>query len=91
MAKAFGAGNWDDVTAINLQKVGGDTLVVVTLGNASNYKDRLSAMLWKMAYDEASQQLNIMYSASVIAIEPSELYELFMTYWQNSKKGSMIS
>ncbi len=91
MAKAFGAGNWDDVTAINLQKVGGDTLVVVTLGIASNYKDRLSAMLWKMAYDEASQQLNIMYSASVIAIEPSELYELFMTYWQNSKKGSMIS
>lgn len=91
MAKAFGAGNWDDVTAINLQKVGGDTLVIVTLGNASNYKDRLPAMLWKMAYDEASQQLNIMYSASVIAIEPSELYELFMTYWQNSKKGSMIS
>lgn len=91
MAKAFGAGNWDDVTAINLQKVGGDTLVVVTLGNAANYKDRLSAMLWKMAYDATSQQLNIMYSASVIAIEPTELYELFMTYWQNSKQGSTIS
>ena len=91
MAKAFGIGNWDDVAAINLQKVGGDTLVVVTLGNASDYKERLSSMLWKMAYDAPSQQLNIMYSTSVIGIEATELYELFMTYWQNSKKGSMIS
>ncbi len=85
MAKAFGIGNWDDVAAINLQKVGGDTLVVVTLGNASDYKERLSSMLWKMAYDVPSQQLNIMYSTSVIGIEATELYELFMTYWQNSK------
>ncbi|ULT22974.1 hypothetical protein KUH03_27435 [Sphingobacterium sp. E70] len=86
MAKAFGIGNWEDVTAINLQKVGGDTLVIVTLSNASNYKDRLPSMLWKMAYYEATQELNIMYSASVIGIEPAELYELFMSYWQHSKK-----
>jgi len=87
MAKAFGIGNWHDVTGINLQKVGGDTLVVVTLDNASNYKDRLPSLLWKMAYDAASQQLNIMYSASVIAIEPNELYDLFITYWQSSKES----
>ncbi|MDF2478134.1 MAG: hypothetical protein K0S24_3617 [Sphingobacterium sp.] len=87
LAKAFGAGNWEDVTAINLQKVGGDTLVIVTFKNASNYKDRLPSMLWKMAYDEASQQVNIMYSASVIAIEPNELYDLFISYWKHSKKG----
>lgn len=42
-------------------------------------------MLWKMAYYEATQELNIMYSASVIAIESTELYELFMSYWQHSK------
>ena len=90
MAKAFGPGNWEDVSAINLQKVGGDTLVIVTLSNAANYKDRLPSMLWKMAYDAGSQELNIMYSASVIAIGSSELYELFMAYWENSKKESQI-
>lgn len=90
LAKAFGIGNWEDVTAINLQKVGGDTLVIVTLSNASNYKDRLPSMLWKMAYYEATQELNIMYSASVIGIESAELYELFMSYWQHSKKESGI-
>jgi len=90
LAKAFGAGNWEDVTAINLQKVGGDTLVVVTLRNASNYKDRLPSMLWKMAYHAATQELNIMYSASVITIESDELYELFMSYWKLSKKESGI-
>ncbi len=87
LAKAFGIGNWHDVTGINLQKVGGDTLVVVTLDNAPNYKDRLPSLLWKMAYEAASQQLNIMYSASVIAIEPNELYDLFITYWQSSKES----
>ena len=87
LAKAFGIGNWHDVTGINLQKVGGDTLVVVTLDNAPNYKDRLPSLLWKKAYEAASQQLNIMYSASVIAIEPNELYDLFITYWQSSKES----
>ncbi|MGE8428774.1 MAG: hypothetical protein ACN6O7_12890 [Sphingobacterium sp.] len=31
VSKAFGRGDWQDVKSIDLQKVGGDTLVVVTL------------------------------------------------------------
>lgn len=87
LAKAFGAGNWTDVTAITLEKVGGDTLVIVTLGHANQYKERLSSILWKMAYHAPTDELNIMYSASVIEIDAAELYELFMSYWKDSKSS----
>ncbi|MDM1296147.1 hypothetical protein HX021_17820 [Sphingobacterium sp. N143] len=84
LSKAFGAGKWEDVVAVRLQKVGGDTMVIVTLDNIAAYKDRLPALLWKMAYHEPSQELNIMYSASVIDIDATALYELFMSYWKTA-------
>ena len=85
VSKAFGRGDWQDVKSIDLQKVGGDTLVVVTLGHPSKYKERLSSLLWKMAYQESTQELCIMYSSSTIDLEPSELYQLFVSYWKRVK------
>ncbi|WP_312793356.1 hypothetical protein [Sphingobacterium sp.] len=82
LAKAFGQGEWSDVKAIDLQKVGGDTLVIVTLGNPTKYKGRLSSLLWKMAYQESADELTIMYSASTIDVDASELYNLFVSYWK---------
>jgi len=87
LAKAFGVGNWDDVTDIQLQKVGGDALVVVSVTNAASYRNRLSSMLWKMAFDEPSQQLHIMYSSSVVDVDATALYELFMRSWEESRKA----
>jgi hypothetical protein len=85
VSKAFGQGDWQDVKNIDLQKTGGDTLVVVTLGNPTKYEGQLSSLLWKMAYQESTQELCIMYSSSTIDLEPSELYQLFVSYWKGTQ------
>ncbi len=85
LAKAFGQGEWQDVKYIDLQKVGGDTMIIVTLENPGKYKDRLPSLLWKMAYQESTQELNITYSASTIDLDPSELHQLFVSYWEGQK------
>jgi hypothetical protein len=82
VAKAFGKLEWQDVTDAQLQKVGGDTLVAITIDNISKYEGRASKFLWKMAYDEQNSKLNIMYSASEIEINAEELYKLFLKYWK---------
>ncbi|QQT54236.1 hypothetical protein I6I98_02980 [Sphingobacterium multivorum] len=85
VSKAFGQGDWQDVKSIDLQKVGGDTMVIVTLGNTPKYKEQLSSLLWKMACQESTQELCIMYSSSTIDLEPSELYQLFVSYWKGAR------
>lgn len=82
VAKAFGRIEWQDVTDVQLHKVGGDTLVAVTIDNVSKYDGNISKFLWKMAYDEQNSKLNIMYSASEIEINADELYKLFLKYWK---------
>jgi len=82
LSKAFGRVEWQDVTDIQLQKVGGDTLVIVTVDHAAKYEGRLSKLLWKMAFDEQNSKLNLMYSASEIDIDAAELYDLLFKYWK---------
>jgi hypothetical protein len=82
LSKSFGSVEWADVTDIQLQKVGGDTLVITTIGNTEKYTGRLSKLMWKMAYDEQNSQLNLMYSASEIDIDAEKLYDLFLSYWK---------
>ncbi|KAF2333526.1 STM3941 family protein [Flavobacterium ginsenosidimutans] len=82
VAKAFGRIEWQDVTDVQLQKVGGDTLVAVTINNIDKYDGRVSKFLWKLAYDEQSSRLNIMYSASEIDIDANRLYDLFVGNWK---------
>lgn len=64
VAKAFGRIEWQDVTDLQLKKIGGDTLAAITIDNVSKYDGKVSKFLWKMAYDEQNSKLNIMYSAS---------------------------
>ncbi|MEP6803693.1 MAG: STM3941 family protein [Flavobacterium sp.] len=82
LSKAFGRVEWSDVTDIQLQKTGGDTLVITTVSNTDKYVGRISKLLWKMAYDEQNSQLNLMYSASEIDIDAKQLYDLFLKYWK---------
>ncbi|MBJ2124949.1 STM3941 family protein [Flavobacterium sp. IB48] len=82
VAKAFGRIEWQDVTDVQLNKVGGDTLVAVKIDNIAKYDGRASKFLWKMAYDEQNSKLNIMYSASEIEINADELYKLFLEHWK---------
>lgn len=82
VAKAFGRIEWQDVTDLQLNKVGGDTLVAVTIDNIAKYEGRVSKFLWKLAFDEQNSKLNLMYSASEVDINAEELYELFLKYWK---------
>lgn len=82
LSKAFGRVEWLDVTDIHLQKTGGDTLVITTVGNTDKYMGRISKLMWKMAYDQQNSQLNLMYSASEIDIDAKQLYDLFLRYWK---------
>ncbi|WP_281633248.1 STM3941 family protein [Flavobacterium luteolum] len=82
VAKAFGRIEWQDVTDLQLTKVGGDTLVAITIDNKAKYEGHVSKFLWKMAYDEQNSKLNIMYSASEIEINAEELFNLFLRYWK---------
>jgi hypothetical protein len=82
VAKAFGRIEWQDVTDLQLNKVGGDTLVAVTIDNIAKYDGRASKFLWKLAFDEQNSKLNLMYSASEVNINAEELYELFLKYWK---------
>lgn len=85
LSKAFGRVEWSDVIYIHLEKIGGDTLVITTLGNALKYRDRLSIIMWKMAYDKQNSNLKLMYSASEIDINAEELYNLLVSYWKVQK------
>jgi len=86
LSKAFGYGEWMDVRDIQLQKVGGDTLVVVSVANVEKYRGRLSKMLWNMAYDESNQLLHLGYSSSEIYLNANALFDLFVQYWLESQK-----
>lgn len=82
LSRAIGRINWKDVTGLEVQKVGGDTLVVVYLSNVEYYQSKLSKMFWNMAFDKQSQELQIMYSTSEIDMKIDELYDLFVSYWK---------
>lgn len=84
MSKSFGTVNWVDVTDIQLEKTGGDTLVVVTINNPEKYEGRLSKMMWNMAHDKNTNQLTLMYSASEIDIDADALFTSFTTFWKES-------
>jgi len=82
VAKAFGRVEWQDVTDMQINKVGGDTLIAVTIDNIAKYEGRASKFLWKMAYNEQNSKLNLMYSASEIDINAEELYDILISYWK---------
>ncbi|MEI2274370.1 hypothetical protein OHD16_19640 [Sphingobacterium sp. ML3W] len=88
LSKAFGQGEWSDVTNIQLEKVGGDMLVVVSLHNRAKYKGRLSKIFQKMAYEESTQQLHLTYSASEIDLDAQTLFDLFVSYWDNARSNN---
>lgn len=86
LSKAFGRVDWVDVKDVQLQKMGGDTLVVVTVGNSDKYAGRLSKMMWNMAYDKSTGALQLMYSAAEVDVDAKALFELFADFWNTTGK-----
>jgi len=87
LPKSIGEIYWKDVTAIDMAKIGGDTLVIVFLNNPEFYRSKLSKMFFDMAYDKELQELQVSYSASEIDMRITELYDLFISYWEAYKKS----
>ncbi|AJW65131.1 hypothetical protein VO54_03705 [Elizabethkingia miricola] len=90
LSKAFGKGEWSDVTNIQLEGSGSNALIVVSLHNAAKYKGRLSKFFWKIAYDKSTEQLHIKYTDSEIDINTQALFDLFVSYWNYSKDNSKL-
>lgn len=88
MSKSFGIVNWIDVDNIELEKTGGDNLVVVTINNPENYEGRLSKMMWNIAHNKNTNQLTLMYSASEIDIDADALFTSFNTLWKESTSSN---
>lgn len=84
MSKSFGTVNWEDVADIQLQKNGGDTLIVVSINNPEKYDGRLSKMFWNMAYSKDTNQITLMYSSSEVDVDANELFALFNKSWKES-------
>lgn len=85
LSKALGTFYWKDVKGMQLNKVGGDTLLTIDLGNAEYYQTKLSKMFFKMAYDPSTEELQLSYSASEIDMSIQELQDVFQTYWKESQ------
>jgi len=83
VSKAAGLILWKDILAVNLEKVGADTLVTLTVNNAGNYlpliKKKLSGMLTN-GLANADGILPISLTASELDINAEELFNVITNY-----------
>ena len=83
VSKASGLILWKDIVDINLEKVGADTLVTLTVKNADHYlpliKKKLSGMVTNGLAD-ANGNLPISLTASELSIDAQELYNVIANF-----------
>ena len=82
LSKAFGEIEWSDVVDMELQKVGGDTLVAFVIQNHPKYEKRLSKSFRSMAYQKNTDHYVIMYTASEIEADADTLFDQAHQYWK---------
>lgn len=77
VSKAAGMILWNDIMSVNLEKVGADTLVTMTVNNAENYlpliKKKLSGMVTN-GLANADGILPISLTASELTVDAEELF-----------------
>lgn len=90
VSKAAGLILWQDITAVNLEKVGADTLVTLTVNNAGNYlpliKKKLSGMVTNGLAD-ADGNIPVSLTASELTINAQELFNVITDF----RKSQMVS
>lgn len=83
LSKAAGLISWKDIIEINLNKVGGDTLVTLTIDKPDQYlpiiRKKLSAMVTKGAED-AQGNLLIYLTASTLDVDAQGLFTAITKY-----------
>lgn len=79
VSKAAGLILWKDINDIQLQKVGGDTLVALIISTPEPYSTKIRKKLSSIALDK-DQDLHIYMTASVLDINAQELFDKIKTY-----------
>jgi len=83
MIKAAGLIRWEDITDINIEKLTGDTLVVLSVKNADHYmvalRKKMPAFATKDIVD-ANGILTLNLSAAELDFDAAELYNHITTY-----------
>jgi len=83
VSKASGLIFWKDIIDVNLEKVGADTLVTLTVENSDHYlpliKKKLSGMVTNGLAD-ANGHIPISLTASELNIDAQELYNVIISF-----------
>lgn len=83
LSKAAGLIRWEDIKNISLDRIGGDTLVTLQVGNPDHYlpviRKHISAMMLKGVQDK-NGNLTIYLTASELELEPLELQKSIARY-----------
>lgn len=94
VSKAAGLILWEDITDISLNKMGGDTLVTLTIDKPDRYipiiRKKLSALAVNGANDEQGNLL-IYLTASSLAIEAPELLTIITNFRKEINNSKIIS
>ena len=88
VSKAAGLILWKDIIAADLEKVGADTLVTLTVSNAEHYlpliKKKLSGMVTN-GLVTAEGNLPVSLTASELNIGAQELFSAVNTFWESKQ------
>lgn len=83
MSKAAGMILWSDIADMNINKVGGDTLITLTINNPDHYtpviRKKFSAMMLKGANDDQGNLL-LHLSASELDIDAQQLFDKIVAF-----------
>lgn len=95
VSKAAGLIYWKDIIDISLEKVGGDTLVTLTVDKPEHYiptiKKKLSAMVVN-GIEDANGHLPINLTASELNLDAQELYNVITSFKKelDSQKQTIV-
>lgn len=87
VSKAAGLILWEDISDIQLHKVGGDTLVTLIINNPEPYSAKIRKKLTSIAL-EKDQDLQIYMTASVLDINAGELFDQVTAYRAQLNPGA---
>ena len=83
VSKAAGLISWKDISDLEINKVGGDTLITLVVNNPGKYTPLIRKKLSAMALDNAKDndgELLIYLTASVLDVDAHELFDSIKTY-----------
>jgi hypothetical protein len=83
VSKAAGLISWKDISDLEINKVGGDTLITLVISNPEQYKALIRKKLSAMALDNAKDNdgnLYVYLTASVLDLNAQELFSKIKAY-----------